>query len=143
MDTVSTGENVVAEAPPSTPTTPSASTPPATTPPELALAPSGGAVPAGGSPAPPKSRIELRAIADSWIQVKNAAGAVIATRILGRGESYKVPPEVGLRLTTGNAGGLEILVDGVPIAPIGPFGAVRRDVALDPDILKAGNATVR
>jgi len=148
VDTVSTGENVVAEAPPSSPSSPSPTTPPVSTPSastssELALAPSGGAVPATGPPAPPKSRIELRAIADSWIQVKNAAGAVLATRILGRGESYKVPPEVGLRLTTGNAGGLEILVDGVPIPPIGPFGAVRRDVALDPDILKAGNAMVR
>ncbi len=37
---------------------------------------------------------------------------------------------------TGNAGALEILVDGEPVPPIGPPAAVRRDVPLDADRLK-------
>jgi cytoskeleton protein RodZ len=67
----------------------------------------------------------------------------LVTRILGQGSSYVVPPQKGLRLTTGNAGGLEILVDGVSVPPLGPFGAVRRDVALDAERLKAGTALAR
>ena len=89
------------------------------------------------------TRIEIRAKADSWVQVRTAEGTLLVSRILGRGTSYAVPPQEGLRLTTGNAGGLEILVDGVPVPPLGPFGAVRHDVALDPERLKAGTALAR
>jgi cytoskeleton protein RodZ len=65
------------------------------------------------------------------------------TQILRQGNIYKVPREQGLMLTTGNAGGLEILVDGVKVPTLGPFGAVRRDVALDPARLKSGTAGLR
>ena len=43
-------------------------------------------------------------------------------------------------MRTGNAGGLEITVDGNPAPPIGRIGAVRRNVALDPQALIAGTA---
>ena len=99
--------------------------------------------PAEAAPAMVSTRIEIRAKADSWVQVRTAEGTLLMTRILGQGTSYAVPPQEGLRLTTGNAGGLEILVDGVPVPPLGPFGAVRHDVALDPERLKAGTALAR
>jgi cytoskeleton protein RodZ len=41
-------------------------------------------------------------------------------------------------LSTGNAGGMELLVDGVVASSIGPPGAVRRDLPLDPDPIKEG-----
>ena len=57
------------------------------------------------------------------------------------GETYNVPSQSGITLATGNAGALDILVDGQVIAPIGPVGAVRRDVLLEPTALLArGNA---
>ncbi len=99
--------------------------------------------PTEAAPAMVSTRIEIRAKADSWVQVRTAEGILLMTRILGQGTSYAVPPQEGLRLTTGNAGGLEILVDGVPVPPLGPFGAVRHDVALDPERLKAGTALAR
>jgi cytoskeleton protein RodZ len=43
-------------------------------------------------------------------------------------------------MRTGNAGGLEITVDGNPAPSIGRAGAVRRNVALDPQALMAGTA---
>jgi cytoskeleton protein RodZ len=43
-------------------------------------------------------------------------------------------------LRTGNAGALEIAVDGKPVPSIGGIGALRRDVALDPTELTAGTA---
>ena len=96
--------------------------------------------PTEAAPATVSPRIEIRAKADSWVQVRTAGGALLMTRIVSQGTSFVVPPQDGLKLTTGNAGGLEILVDGVVVPTIGPFGAVRRDVALDPERLKAGTA---
>jgi cytoskeleton protein RodZ len=45
-------------------------------------------------------------------------------------------------LTTGNAGGTEILVDGTTTAGLGGNGAVRRDLPLDPDQIKDGKLAV-
>jgi cytoskeleton protein RodZ len=95
------------------------------------------------APAPARPWIEIRAVADSWIQVRTVGGELRMTQILRQGNIYKVPREQGLMLTTGNAGGLEILVDGVKVPTLGPFGAVRRDVALDPARLKSGTAGLR
>lgn len=86
------------------------------------------------------SRITVRAKNDSWIQVREADNTLLITRILRAGDSYRVPNLKGLRLMTGNAGALEILVDGKPVAPIGLFGVVRRRVLLDPERLLAGTA---
>jgi cytoskeleton protein RodZ len=43
-------------------------------------------------------------------------------------------------MRTGNAGALEISVDGRPAPPLGRIGAVRRNVLLDPQALIAGTA---
>ena len=64
------------------------------------------------------------------------------TRLLRRGESYDVPARPGLTLLTGNAGGLEITVDGKAIPALGPVGAVRRHVALDAEKLQNGTAVL-
>ena len=86
------------------------------------------------------SKIVVRAKTDSWIQIRNESGNLVMTRILRAGDSYAVPPTKGLQLMTGNAGALEILVDGTVVPPIGPFGAVRRGVSLDADNLRKGPA---
>jgi cytoskeleton protein RodZ len=49
------------------------------------------------------------------------------------GESYTVPPREGLLFTTGNAGGLDIMVDGQPVPALGGAQAVRRDLLLEPE----------
>ena len=78
------------------------------------------------------ARIVLTAIAESWVQVRDSRQNVVLTRMLQPGDSYRVPDRDDLTLLTGNAGGLEITVDGIAIAPLGPSGAVRRDIALIP-----------
>ena len=87
------------------------------------------------------ARIVLRAREDSWVQVRDRSSAVILTRILRQGDSYLVPDEVGLTLLTGNAGGLELTVDGVVIPPLGAPGEVLRNIALEPDHLLARPTT--
>lgn len=86
------------------------------------------------------ARIVLKAVSDSWVQVRDAENALLFTKVLRGGDSYQVPRRDGLTLLTGNAGGLEIYVDGRPTPSIGPLGAVRRNVSLDPERLLAGEA---
>jgi len=87
------------------------------------------------------SRITLHAGGDSWIQVRAADETLLMTRTLKAGDSYRVPNQPGLRLMTGNAGALEILVDGQPTPSLGAVGTVKRNILLEPERLKAGTAT--
>ena len=99
------------------------------------------AVPATTDPAPnPSGEVVIRATADSWIQIRDARQSVLLARVLRAGESYRVPDRPGLSMRTGNAGGLEIAVDGIPVPSIGRRGMVRRNVALDAQALLAGSA---
>jgi cytoskeleton protein RodZ len=67
--------------------------------------------------------------------VSSRAGAYAFTRTLEPGEAILVPNRADLELWTGNAGGLEIIVDGRPVAALAGGRAVRRNVSLDPDRL--------
>ena len=89
------------------------------------------------------TRIVLRALQDSWVQVRDRQDALLLTRVLRSGDTYYVPNQDGLTLLTGNAGGIAIEVDGVAVAPLGPVGAVRRQIALDPVRLLDGTALRR
>ena len=89
------------------------------------------------------TRIVLRALEDSWVQVRDRQDALLLTRVLRAGDTYFVPELAGLTLLTGNAGGLEIEVDGIKVPPLGPPGAVRRQIVLDPTRLLSGTATPR
>jgi len=92
------------------------------------------------SPAAPAGRIVLQATADAWMQVRQKHGRILLNRVLHAGESWPVPPDAGdLLLTTGNAAGTRLVVDGGEPLPLGPGGSVRRDLVLDPDAIKAGH----
>lgn len=111
----------------------------------IGAVPEAAALPPEAVPAPAEepSRVEIRARINSWIQVRDQeANRLLFTRLLRQGDSYHVPSRSGLRLLTGNAGALEILVDGEAVPAIGGEGDVRRDVALDPDRLKQGTAVL-
>jgi cytoskeleton protein RodZ len=51
---------------------------------------------------------------------------------------WEVPDRPNLLLTTGNAGGTDLVVDGVTAPALGGSGAVRRDLPLDPDLIRDG-----
>ncbi len=73
----------------------------------------------------------LRAVTDSWIEIRSGNAPPLYSGLLREGQRYAVPQQQGLTLITGNAGGLEVLVDGKAMPPLGPPGAVMRDIALD------------
>jgi cytoskeleton protein RodZ len=79
----------------------------------------------------------LQATADAWIEIKNAAGKVVYQTVLHPGDSYKVPDQPQLTLTTGNASGTEVVLAGNTIGPL--KGHVLHNIPLDADSLKAAS----
>lgn len=138
-------ETVVAAVPPPTPrpapapATPEPATETAAATPATTAQPEAEPAPARPAPSPVRSRIILRATADSFVEVGRNGEEPLFSQVMRAGEVFAVPPGSNLVLMTGNAGALQILVDGRRIAPLGPDGEVRRGVALDPDgLLRAG-----
>ena len=73
----------------------------------------------------------MRATADAWVQVRDATGTILFSKVLHAGKAGRCRSEPDLTLTTGNAGGTEIVLDGAATTPLGGSGAVRRDLPLD------------
>ena len=87
------------------------------------------------------NRVVIIAIGQSWIQIRDDINdKVLMTRLMQIGDRYEVPREDGLQLLTGNAGAIDIFVDGIKVPSIGDIGEVRRRVILDSERLKAGTA---
>src|SRR5262249_24213262 len=84
------------------------------------------------------SRILLRFTGDTWVQVRERGGQALIAKVMRAGDTFPVPARANLLLSTGNAGRVDILVDGVAVPSIGGAGSVRRDVPMDADQLKAG-----
>jgi hypothetical protein len=126
---------VPAPAPPVAPQAAETPAPPAAADPVAVAEP---AAPAAAEPPAAHGRIVLRARSESWIEVRNRQGGTLVARLLRDGDSWAVPDQAGLFLSTGNAGGLELLVDGTPAPSLGGPGGVRRDVPLDADLVRAG-----
>jgi cytoskeleton protein RodZ len=86
------------------------------------------------------SRIVIVARMESWVEVQNADGEAIWGRVLRAGDRYLVPDEPGMTMTVGNAGGIDVFVDGDKAPSLGTVGIGRRGVMLDPDRLASGTA---
>lgn len=86
-------------------------------------------------PAAPDATVQGEAIlatSDSWIEVRDATGTILFSKVLRAGQSWPVPQEAGLTMTTGNAGGTEITQDGKPGTPLGAAGVVLHRYNLTP-----------
>lgn len=82
-----------------------------------------------------KSRITFKATAPTYILVKDTSGpngkVTLLDRTLNAGESYRAPDKPGITLVTGNAGGLEVEIDGKKVGPLGKSGEVLNNVPVD------------
>lgn len=123
-----------------------ASTPLASPPPAPAIsAPSAASDQAGAVPsyrpqvygaANGDARVVIRARADCWVQVQGADNELLLTRILRAGDTYRAPNRGDLLLMAGNAGAIELLLDGELLGALGPDGEVRRNVPLDAETIR-------
>ena len=82
------------------------------------------------------ARVILRARAESWVQVQGANNELLLTRMLRPGDSYHAPNRVDLVLMTGNAGAIEVMVDGEAFGALGPVGQIHRNIKLNADYLR-------
>ena len=87
-----------------------------------------------------RTRILLRAVSDSWIQVRDANNVAIFSRQLHAGDSYRVPDQAGLTMHTGVPTALTATVDGRAVPTF--RGGIRANILLEPDRLVAGTAVV-
>jgi cytoskeleton protein RodZ len=82
------------------------------------------------------SRVTFKALEATYIQIKDpkqrGGRAVLVSRVLNPGESYEAPNRTGLVMQTGNAGGLQVEVDGRVIGVLGKGGEVITRIPLDP-----------
>lgn len=76
------------------------------------------------------AKLVLKATQESWLQIRDG-NDIVFTRVLKPGDLYRVPDKAGVRVRTGNAGGLVVLADGAESGPLGSVGQVLRDVPID------------
>ncbi|HYC01664.1 MAG TPA: RodZ domain-containing protein [Azospirillaceae bacterium] len=81
------------------------------------------------------ARVVIRAVEDSWVEVRDGKGTNWALRTLRAGDTFRAPAVQGLTLNTGNAGGIVVSVDGKDLPALGNKGQVVRNVQLDPERL--------
>jgi cytoskeleton protein RodZ len=91
------------------------------------------------APAAPVSggaRITLKALQATYIRIKDmkepGAKGVLVDRVLNPGESFQPPDRAGLVMQTGNAGGLQVEVDGRNVGVLGKSGEVITRIPVDP-----------
>jgi cytoskeleton protein RodZ len=121
--------------PPPAPATTTAPAPATTTAPAPTTAPVAQTPVAPPAPPPaaqPGGATSVVATADSWVEVKDATGNILFSRVMHAGDSWPVPDEPGLTLTAGNAGGTAIATNGKAGAALGSAGVVLHNYALTP-----------
>jgi len=92
---------------------------------------------AAPAPAPAQQEgVVLTILENSWVEIQNAEGKRLVSRVLKEGEQYFVPDRPGLTMSIGNAGGVEIGIGEETIPPLGERGAVIRDIPLKASVLK-------
>jgi cytoskeleton protein RodZ len=85
--------------------------------------------------APEGTRILVEALQPSWVEIADAEGNILYTNILRVGQALPIPNKPGMTLTTGNASGVQLVLDGKKLGPLGRAGEVKRSVVLDPERL--------
>jgi cytoskeleton protein RodZ len=82
------------------------------------------------------TRITLKAVEPTYVQIRDTqlprSRSIMVARVLNVGESYSVPDRPGLIMQTGNAGGLQVEVDGRSLGVFGRSGEVVTRIPLDP-----------
>ena len=84
-----------------------------------------------------ESRVVLQAEKEAWIKIDDARGKNIFSRVLIPGDVYYMPASDKLNATFGNAGAVDVWVDGQLIKKLGPLNTKKSGIKMAPDALKA------
>ncbi len=72
--------------------------------------------------APERRVVEVRALADGWLEARGPDGTVFLSQTLRAGEVYRPDASPGWTLHAQDGGAFEVFVDGVPAGPLGQPG---------------------
>lgn len=89
------------------------------------------------NPPPATNQMVLKAVENVWLEIRGPDKKTVFSRVLSVGEEYWIPVgQNDLTMTLGNAGGLQIIIDGQALPFLGKTGQVIRKVVLDAEKLK-------
>ncbi|MGQ0526755.1 MAG: RodZ domain-containing protein [Alphaproteobacteria bacterium] len=100
---------------------------------EVAVAPEADAAPTAEAE---KKTTILNIVQNSWVEIKDRSGKTLVSRVLQAGDRYYVPDSPNLLMSLGNSRGVEIIIDGEKLQPLGGVGEVQRNIPLDAASLK-------
>lgn len=75
---------------------------------------------------PDEVAVALTVTGESWVEVRDAKGRTVYSGLLSKGDAKRFRDTSPLRLTLGNAGGVELTVNGTPLGAAGKAGEVKR-----------------
>ena len=78
----------------------------------------------------PNQEVTIRATASSWVEIVRGDGTAVLKKLMKAGETHVVDDGSLLYLSTGNAGGIELVTAGNDIITIGTIGEIVRDLPL-------------
>ena len=84
----------------------------------------------------PAKEITIRAVAASWVEIVRDNGEEVLAKLMQAGDSYVVEGNTRLFLSTGNAGGLMVVIGTDNPLSMGDVGEIVRDLPLVTDELR-------
>ena len=81
------------------------------------------------------ARVVLVAVRPTRVLVEDGSGVIYINRTLATGDSYRVPDHVGLKLTTPDAGAVEVELDGQKMGSAGRTKQLAEALSLDPQAI--------
>lgn len=84
----------------------------------------------------PDQEVTIRAIASSWVEIVRGDGTAVLKKLMKAGETYIVDDGSSLYLSTGNAGGIELVTVDNDIITVGTIGEIVRDLPLSKNRLR-------
>ena len=75
--------------------------------------------------------VTLKFLNPTWIQLRDSKNNVIISKLMSKKDEFSFKISENLNLTTGNAGNIIILVDGVVIGKVGKIGEVIDSLIID------------
>jgi len=70
--------------------------------------------------------VALKITGETWVEVRDAQGRTVYSGLLAKGDAKRFSDTSPLRLTLGNAGGVELTVNGTLLGTAGKAGEVKR-----------------
>ena len=84
-----------------------------------------------------EARVVLQAEKESWVKIEDARGNSVFSRVLIPGDVYYVPAGDKYQATFGNAGAIDVWVDGQLINKLGSANTKKTGISMSPDALKS------